>query len=456
MRLTSNNDADLEQDVPKLRPVSNARTKAFVLSSFITVVITIGLLFTPPNYEAFVLINFNPSQVKDEWDLMKDETRIIDFEGQIRSRAVLAPALEEIKLAEPSLGFLQKLGLERYFPIIEPSAEQRMVNVVDTFQRHLTVERIRHSSLLRISVKMTSPEMAAKAANAIANSFFNFNRQQYLGRIQEELDTIEHEIDRTQEDLNNALNKRNAFLKQNGWDDYTAELTATTNRVSVLKQKFTELETFDTTDTPTDLDNNLSMASSGYSALLSQREDGNLNQLIQKMDELDARYLQVKSRYKDNSPPVLQIAREKIILKESIKEYINNRKNLLSSQLKAAQKELQGLLSASPQIQSFQGAIDNAEKRIQELMGERSSVHLQIDGVKKDSESFGELHFLDRAVVPQTTSSLQYGAQIGVTAAASFLISFCLLMIVLEVWNQALLFIALQSGKSANSFEKIL
>lgn len=446
----------MEQDNQKLFPVHHSVAKALILSGVAALVIAIGLLLTPSSYEASVLINFSPSQVQDEWDLLKDETRVIDFDGQIRSRAVLGPALEEIKSDPLSSQADQSLGWERFFSETEPSAEQKKVNAIDRFQRHLTVERIRHSSLLRISVKMDSPEMAAKAANAIARSFFNLNRQQYLEQAQKKIDAMGVEIDAVQADLSTAMNKRNAILKQNSWDDYNAELMAATNRVAALKQKLMEVGTFETIDILKDTDNKLSKSSEDSFVLPSQSSDGFLNQLIQKMNEIDARALQIKSRYKENSPPVLQIVHEKNILKDSIREYIISRVSLLSTQLQAAQKDLQALLSAAPQVQSLGGAIDHAEKRYQELMGQRSSIRLQIEAAQKDSEGFGELRLLDRAVAPQEKTFLQKSFRIGVTVAASFLILFCLLMIVIEVWNQAVLYLASPNSRSWSSSGKIL
>lgn len=454
--MTVPRDRDPSQDQPRQRPLGNVWFNAITIASIITVVVTAGLLLTPPSYEATVLINFDPRQIEDQWDLMKDETRVIDFEGQVRSRAVLAPALREVGLTRQSSGLLTRLGRDRNDSSAEPDPDQKMVGIIKDFQPKLTVERMRQSSLLRISVKMTSPEMAAKTANAIARSFFNLKRRQFLDRAHEKLDAIEREMGGIREDLASAMNELNDFRIRNGWNDYDLELKMATDRASILKQDLSKYGIYKNAPAANGLDEHLPVTVSEQSALLDQQGDVNLSQLIEKMNELNTRYLQVRSRFKEDSPPVLQVTREKADLEKTIDEYILNRRHSLSAQLESTQKKLEQLLTAGPKIKVLQNAVDHLEKRHQELMDQRSAIRLQINAGKEDTESFGELRLLDRAVVPETVSAIRQSVKIWISVIASFFVSFCLLLIIFEVWNHALSYRAQQCGRLTEPYEKIL
>jgi uncharacterized protein involved in exopolysaccharide biosynthesis len=186
----------------------------------------------------------------------------------------------------------------------------------------------------------------------------------------------------------------------------------------------------------------------------NQQDDANLNRFIQERNEIDARYMEIKSRYKKDSPPVLQIAREKKMLEDSIEEYLERRKHMIVAQLKSWQSKLQDLSNAASEMQSFHRIIEHAEKRHQELMSQRSSIRIQVAAIQNKSDGFGDLRVLDRAVAPK--SSGLSSAKYGITILAAFFVSFFLLMIVFEVWNQAFFFISDQHRQSLSSPNKML
>ena len=429
------NSVELEQK--KAHTKNNMWFNAISIPSVVTVVVTIGLLMTSPKYEATALISFDPIQIEDHWDLMRDDTRVVDFEGQIRSRAVLAPALEEVQFKQRSSGFLKKMNWGFAQPVAGLKSTEKMARTIKKFQPYLTVERIRQSSLLRIDVRLTSPEMAANSANAIARSFLNLKRSQFLEKTQERLDAIEREMERVRQELTSTMNQRNKFLKENGWNDYDLEVTTVTNRVSLLKQNLIKYEFGNDISTIKELIQNSPITISGNSSLFGQQQDASLVQLVQKLNELEIRDLRIKSRFKEDSPPVLDIAREKKDLEKIIADYTSQRTKSLTTQLASAQKEWRRLLDAGSKIQVFQVAIDQSEKGYQKLMDQRSAIRLQINSVDMDSQNFGPLRLLETALVPGTVSVAEKGLKVGATAFASFIISFSLLIIISTMWQQA-------------------
>jgi DNA repair exonuclease SbcCD ATPase subunit len=163
-----------------------------------------------------------------------------------------------------------------------------------------------------------------------------------------------------------------------------------------------------------------------------------LNQMNQKMSEINERYLQIISRFKADSPPVLEVAREKEKFEELLQHYLTERKEMTEGALQSAQNQLQQLLSAGPMIQSIQAKIDHTKKRQQELLDQRSAIRLFAASMEKPNpEGFGNLRILDHAIVPQEQSAISRILKAGAAAIGAFLISFCLLMIIVEVWKQA-------------------
>jgi uncharacterized protein involved in exopolysaccharide biosynthesis len=194
MQSSSTRNIDVENIEHSLPIVDNAKMKAVVISSVIAMIIAVGMLLKPQKYEAFVLINYNPVQIEDQWDLLRDESRVVDFEGQFRSRAVLAPVLKQTEFKSETPGLLERWGFSGSAVTEELNQEQREAALIENFQDELRVERIEHSSILRVGVKMTDAHAAAKTANGIVQSFFDLKRREFLDRAQERLVAMDDEI----------------------------------------------------------------------------------------------------------------------------------------------------------------------------------------------------------------------------------------------------------------------
>ena len=420
---------------------------AVSIASIVTVIVFFGLMMRPQKHEATVLISFNPSQIVDHWDLLKDETRVVDFEGQIRSRAVLAPALIKAGYKQKRSGRASQLNGDVTQLEQDTISDERIAKIIREFQPHLDVERIRQSSLLEVSVRLTSPKMATDTANAIVGSFFDLKRKQFRDQAYEHINAIEREMEGIQRELTVTINERNAFLKENGWNDYDLELAAATNRVLLLKQKLMKFKFGNSNYTIKELSQNLPVTVLGNSAMLDQAQDSNLNLLVQKMNELEARYVQVKSRFKKGSPPVFEITREKRDLEQSIAEYVEERKSVLSSQLAAAQKESQKLLNVGSKMQIYQVAIDQSENSYQELMNQRSTIRMRSNSLDANTNGFGALRLIDSAIIPEQDSALKKLLILIASVVATFVVSFSLMIIMFEVWNQATEHIARERNK---------
>ncbi len=441
----------------QFRPVVAAGLKAALIAGVVALVVGLGLLFRAPVYEAVLLMKFEPGHVKNEWDIMVDETRDIDFEEQIRSRAVLAPVLEKNELPEGKSSRLAMLPLVGgLFTRQELSPDQAMAAAVRRFQAHLTVDRIHHSSTLRIGVTFTSPELAARMANAVARSFIDLKRGEALEQLRLKSAAMERELARVQEDLAAAMDQRNAFFRQHGWNDYALELANATGRVTALKQELLKLD--------------MAGAAPGGAVEAGQaasQDDAAWKQFNEKMNQINERYLQVKSRFKDDSPLVQEAARERAGFEQFLRAYaleraakvrqdIDERKAVVAGKIEEAQAELRKLVNLGPDVQEFQGVIDHARGRQQDMAGQRSLLRMQADAIGQNAAAFGDLRIIDHAVAPERVTPAGRFFGIAVSTAAVFLAVWCLMLIIFELWNQALVHHVRQSRQGDGFTGKFL
>lgn len=359
---------------------------AAAFSGALFVSILLGSFFVQPSYRASTLIVITDKKIQDEWDLLKDETRDVDFEEQVQSRTVLDPALRKLHL-------------------INGAADpQTLVQATERFKKRLRVERIRHSGVLRVSVTAAVPAKAAQEANAVAESFIGYRRARAIARIEGFFPALDEELKEVGEGLRTGMSERNEFLKAHGWNHYETELQTSRRQVATLKTALDSLEAMEHgVGTPAD--------------------DASLQEVAKQVAIADGALSQAMSRYKEGNPLILQLRRQKQVLQEKLDAQLRERRGALEQLLHREQQRLQGLMAEENKAQALETSITHAQQRYEELLKRRSEAHLSLAQLKQPSDALDGFTILDEALPPPVQSpqirfvlTLLMGAIVSLTA----------------------------------------
>lgn len=339
--------------------LSKAMTGSFLL------MVLAGSLSVRSSYQAAATMTIESKEIRDEWDLLKDETRSIDFEEQILSRAVLEQALRRLKLFPPKKFLFFSQPSE-----FTPEQENRLLSrAVSAFRRDLSVERVRHSAIVRITAKGKSPQDAADRANAVMYSFIQYRRSRVLETTERFIVGLDAELRSVRHLLEEQVAARSQFLARHGWDDYEEELKIAYEQVSTLKKRLQSVENFHQ-----DFHSGQVLASADGTFL---SDEPALRQLAIQLADADVRLSQAMSRYKDGNPVVINAQNEMSALEEALREKLKERHTVLYRQLYQEQKRLRLLMSAESEARSLDASINQSNRRYQELLTKQSEARLE-------------------------------------------------------------------------------
>ena len=320
---------------------------AFVLFG----VVLLGSLLSPMRYRVSATVVIAGQDMKNEWDLLANETKDVDVEERAQSRAVLEPVLRQLRLFPPST------SPGRWFHRAVPTSEtepQALEAAVEAFRKQLHVERLKHSGILQITLTADDPLIAAHGANAVAYAFINSYRAEAINSTERVLRALDEELRLVTDDLERLHSLR---------DDVVAE-------------------------------------------------DAVLQELARQVAVADAKMSYVMSRYKPDSPLGFQSRGEKNALEAILKQRIVGRRATLREQVAREQQRFQRFLTQEPSIGILEALIAETEHRYQGLLDQRGQTQLKFTMLKQSSQSFGTFSVLDEAL-PPPRRSLRAKALVG-------------------------------------------
>ncbi|MDP3920506.1 MAG: hypothetical protein Q8R76_06855 [Candidatus Omnitrophota bacterium] len=383
------------------------RRPALIFAAVLFVLGSAGSLYMLTKYQAGVLVVMDKKGIHNEWELLLDDVRNVDFEQQIRSRAVLEPVLEEYKLINAPktkglLGFINGvLGGKQ-------TKDQKTATAIESFGTKLSIERPRQSNILRIKIKDRNPILAADYANSVAQAFLNYRREQAVSRTERLIAGIDEEMKAIREQLVAKTGERNTFFAENGWDDYMTELKTSSQKVAGLKDAMRSLDVYrEEAGKDSGAQNRFEMPSFPNEGGSSQ-QDASLIDVARRYVDVDRQLEHVSGSYREEHPGVLQARLEKEMLETMFKKKLKDpaeRHGMLKKQLGREQENLQQLLSNEPRAQLLGQSIEYGRHRLLELMDQRAKAHfLLTQWAQQPDDSFDDLYVLDAALPPPSQS----------------------------------------------------
>ena len=273
----------------------------------LTALTAIGTFKTKPVYKAVAHVNVEPDTpalqtLNDLYQRMyTDDDLFLQTQIQVlKSDNIAWRTIEKLGLAQnPSFAGEQKPGIQK------ANANERKIQLVSQLKGRLSVDLVPKTRMLDIGVESTDPQLAAHIANALVDTYIDYNfREKYdatrqaAGMMEQQLDELKAKVEKSQQALVD-------YERQNSMVD-------TGEKQNVQEQMLSDLSR-DLTVAQSDRIQKESL----YNQVRSNRAQMSVlahNDLLQKLEEkgadLKGQYAEALNQYGPNFPKVTRLAQQ--------------------------------------------------------------------------------------------------------------------------------------------------
>ena len=223
------------------------------------------------------------------------------------------------KLREPSSTNTERLNREE---------------VIAAFQRTAQVEQVRNSRMLRIQVENASPQLAARIANSMTESFIALNLERRLESSSYAKSFLETQLGLTKARLEESERKLNDYAR-------TRNILTLDEKTNVLNQTYTEYSS-----AMTKAEQELIKAESEYEAIrvapdTSRQvlESKSIQDYKAQISKLDQEYQQSAKVFKEDFPKMQQLRAQMNDLNGKINAEVQNILSSVRNQMQTAKRQ---------------------------------------------------------------------------------------------------------------------
>lgn len=231
------------------------------LAIVVTVLVGIFIKDMPSVYRATATLLLAPEQVKSvsREDMFAHNPRDMSYfntqESIIKSRSILEKVLNELDLdhtLQPALQKLSKLAwLKSILKVdtVNQTEEERKQWMLEHVRKNLTVKNPFRTKLMEISYESSSPVMAAKVANTLAEVYIRESLAARMKMAHQATDWMRQRAASLRQKLNQAESRLQSFIDKKGLVNIGAgvtsltsqELTGLTDRTMEARARVSEL-----------------------------------------------------------------------------------------------------------------------------------------------------------------------------------------------------------------------
>jgi polysaccharide biosynthesis transport protein len=235
------------------------KRKWTILTSFIiTVVITAtSTLLMTPIYRATVILQIDreaPKVVKFEavapveMDVSDQQFYQTQYE-LLKSRTLAERVVDQLNLAQ-NAAFRQDArpgfwaGVGRQAKAQEPLSDPVSIKsrLIESFLTHLTVEPVRNSKLIKLHYDLPDPRLAARIANALAQSFIHLNLERRFEAASYAKNFLEQRLAQVRARLEDSEQKLVGFTRTQGIINVDKRQTLTMQKLQMVSISLAEAE----------------------------------------------------------------------------------------------------------------------------------------------------------------------------------------------------------------------
>ena len=227
---------------------------------------------------------------------------------------------------------------DSYSKLREPSSSNTVrlnhEEVIAAFQRTVKVEQVRNSRMLRIQVENASPQLAARIANSMTESFIALNLERRLDSSSYAKSFLETQLGLTKARLEESERKLNDYAR-------SRNILTLDEKTNVLNQTYTEYSS-----AMTKAEQELIKAESEYEAI--RVAPGTSRQVLEsksiqdykaQISKLDQEYQQSAKVFKEDFPKMQQLRAQMNDLKGKINAEVQNILSSVRNQMQTAKRQ---------------------------------------------------------------------------------------------------------------------
>jgi len=228
--------------------------KIIALAAVITILTVLVVLSLTPKYSATTTLLIESEEARilsiEEVYGMSGKSReylLTQFEI-LKSRALAQRVVKELKLVNlPEYNPYhaahgKKFSIKAFlFGAAEaPTQEQVIVATVGTFWKAISISPVRKTQLVKISVESESPEMAAKASNAVATAYIQSQLEAKVGLTKQAVDWLSERMGGLKTRLNDSENQLQAYRDKNKLVDVQGVNTLIAKELDRITEKLVD------------------------------------------------------------------------------------------------------------------------------------------------------------------------------------------------------------------------
>ena len=228
--------------------------KIIALAAVITILTVLVVLSLTPKYSATTTLLIESEEarilsIEEVYGMSGKSSEYLLTQFEIlKSRALAQRVVKELNLVSVAEFNPYHTAHGKKFSIKEfimgageaPTQEQILAKTVDTFWATISISPVRKTQLVKISVESESPDMAAKASNAVATAYIQSQLEAKVGLTKQAVDWLSERMGGLKTRLNDSENQLQAYRDKNKLVDVQGVNTLIAKELDRITEKLVD------------------------------------------------------------------------------------------------------------------------------------------------------------------------------------------------------------------------
>lgn len=385
------------------------KNKILIIFLATVITVTVGSFLLPPTYEAksSLMIKFGREYVY--FPEVGDTQPTISFQS-FKQEEIISSEIQILTSRDLTIKVINAIGVDSLYPDIVKAPPRKMTPLeaaVLEFEKNLSVENIKKSNVIEVSLQHKDPEIAARAVNELVE-FFKEKHLQVLSNqkssfLEKQLNIYQQKLKESEDYLEAYKQKHKIFsldeqrsllLKQRV--DLDTSLKTTQNRIQEIKQVLSSSES------PT------LMPSKNAPFYTETKRYEVIDDAKTKLLSLQLREQELSGKYTETSRVIANIRKEINLVKESLKEQekdlaeaelgsMESQGATIKQQLNRLDEEIRTLDLREKELQNLKREVATNEKNYKTYLSKSEESRISED---MDLQKMANINIIQEAFIP--------------------------------------------------------
>ena len=205
--------------------------------------------------------------------------------------------------------------------------ERNAFNDALELQKRITVEQVRNTNLLKVSVSSPDPSEAVFLTNTLCRVYSNMDLKRNAARYEQGKKLVSEMMQEQEQKLEDANRALSNFMAANKIYDFSSNISQIIGKLDQIESKYNDasVESRITKNSLTALEPNLSSADKAITSRISKNVDTQLDTLLAEVRDRESQYITLL-RDKGEGDPDVKAKRQELDLAKTRYQQLNSRK----------------------------------------------------------------------------------------------------------------------------------